>query len=117
MQCGHIYTSSGSFFIEPFETYTLENQNILHKITREKLPIYGINKEDNRNRKTFVDEIWEHDAYDDDNDDGDNDEDEFNQEMEEEVEFIEPNSDETWKNNGTDDIPIVPCTTKDGKSK
>lgn len=38
-QRGHIYTSSGSFFIEPIEPYTPHNQNILHKISREKLPI------------------------------------------------------------------------------
>lgn len=35
-QSGHIYTSSGSFLIEPQEKYAAENQNILHKITREK---------------------------------------------------------------------------------
>lgn len=41
-QRGHIYTSSGSFFIQPVENYTNENPNILHKISREKLPIKRI---------------------------------------------------------------------------
>lgn len=36
-QVGHIYTSSGSFYIQPVENYTNENTNILHKITREKI--------------------------------------------------------------------------------
>lgn len=38
-QFGHIYTSYGSFLIQPQEEYTIDNQNILHKISREKLPI------------------------------------------------------------------------------
>lgn len=39
IQFGHIYTSYGSFLIQPQEEYTIDNQNILHKISREKLPI------------------------------------------------------------------------------
>lgn len=37
MQRGHIYTSFGSFFIQPIEEYTNENPNILHKISRENI--------------------------------------------------------------------------------
>ncbi|KAJ6633267.1 A disintegrin and metalloproteinase with thrombospondin motifs 9 [Pseudolycoriella hygida] len=33
---GHIKTSTESFFIQPVEQYTVENPNILHKITRER---------------------------------------------------------------------------------
>lgn len=43
-QFGHIYTSFGSFFIQPEEEYTVDNQNILHKISREKLPIKYVAK-------------------------------------------------------------------------
>lgn len=35
-QRGHIKTSTESFFIQPVEQYTVENPNILHKITRER---------------------------------------------------------------------------------
>lgn len=44
LQFGHIYTSFGSFFIQPEEEYSVDNQNILHKITREKLPIKYVAK-------------------------------------------------------------------------
>lgn len=43
-QLGHIYTSFGSFLIQPEEEYTVGNQNILHKISREKLPIKYVAK-------------------------------------------------------------------------
>lgn len=62
-QFGHIYTSSGSFFIQPEEQYTVDNQNILHKITREKIPI--IRNHSNRNQNgnivdgIFIDDIEE----------------------------------------------------------
>ena len=36
IQRGHIKTSTESFFIQPVEQYTVENPNILHKITRER---------------------------------------------------------------------------------
>lgn len=35
-QRGHIKTSTESFFIQPVEQYSVENPNILHKITRER---------------------------------------------------------------------------------
>lgn len=35
-QRGHIKTSTESFFIQPVEQYTVDNPNILHKITRER---------------------------------------------------------------------------------
>lgn len=44
LQFGHIYTSFGSFFIQPEEEYTVDNQNILHKISREQLPIKYVAK-------------------------------------------------------------------------
>lgn len=34
LQRGHIYTSFGSFFIEPVEPYTANNPSVLHRITR-----------------------------------------------------------------------------------
>lgn len=54
-QRGHIYTSSGSFFIQPIENYTNENPNILHKISREKLPIKRIDLKntDSDNKSSF----------------------------------------------------------------
>lgn len=112
LQRGHIYTSTGSFFIEPVEKYTLDNQNILHKITREKLPIDQMDFDKYRNGKMLVDEMGLHededgkivDAITDDRD------------IEE---VIDENSmDETIINNGTEVVaPIIPCITEDGKSK
>lgn len=112
MQRGHIYTSTGSFFIEPVEKYTLDNQNILHKITREKLPIDQMDFDKYRNGKMLVDEMGLHededgkivDAITDDRD------------IEE---VIDENSmDETIINNGTEVVaPIIPCITEDGQSK
>lgn len=37
IQSGHIYTSTGSYFIAPIESYTAENQNVLHKISHEDM--------------------------------------------------------------------------------
>lgn len=33
-QKGHIYTTYGAFFVQPVESYSDENPNVLHKITR-----------------------------------------------------------------------------------
>ncbi|XP_031637497.1 A disintegrin and metalloproteinase with thrombospondin motifs 9 isoform X2 [Contarinia nasturtii] len=112
---GHIYTSSGSFFIQPIEKYTLDNQNILHKITRETLPIDKISIDKYQNGKVFVDEIGLHE--DDDVSDAGKIEDEFNQEFEEEPESIDGIIvDERPFSNGNNDEPIVTCITDDGKN-
>lgn len=34
LQKGNIYTSYGAFIIEPVEAYSVENPNVLHKITQ-----------------------------------------------------------------------------------
>ncbi|XP_055309435.1 A disintegrin and metalloproteinase with thrombospondin motifs 9-like isoform X3 [Sitodiplosis mosellana] len=111
---GHIYTSSGSFFIQPVEKYTLDNQNILHKITREKLPIDQVSIDTYRNGKVLVDEIGLHE----DDDEKIDEDDELNQEIEDELDSNESILSETTTNNGTDnlDAPIVTCTSEDGKN-
>lgn len=111
MQRGHIYTSSGSFFIEPVEEYTLDNQNILHKISREKLPIEKVNIDKYRNGKVLLDEMGLHE--DDDGKIDDSIADDLTQEIEEEIESNESGFDEESISNGT----IVPCTTENRKSK
>ena len=115
LQRGHIYTSSGSFFIQPVEKYTLDNQNILHKITREKLPIDQVSIDTYRNGKVLVDEIGLHE----DDDEKIDEDDELNQEIEDELDSNESILDETTTNNATDnlDAPIVTCTSEDGKSE
>lgn len=60
-QRGHIYTSSGSFFIEPIEEYTIDNQNILHKISREKLLDEKLHSDKIQNGKVLIDDISSHD--------------------------------------------------------
>lgn len=114
LQRGHIYTSTGSFFIEPIEKYTLDNQNILHKITREKLPIDQMSIDKYRNGKVFVDEIGLHEDEDEDEKTEDDDE-----EMEDELDSNESILDETTTNNGSVnvDAPIVTCISGDSKSK
>lgn len=104
-QRGHIYTSSGSFFIEPIEEYTTDNQNILHKISRESLPLEKVNLQQHRNGKVLVDEMGIHEDETGKIDDSIADED------------LEDES--FYNNNSTDDAdaPVVACTTKDGKSK
>lgn len=111
LQRGHIYTSSGSFFIEPIEKYTLDNQNILHKITREKLPIDQMSIDKYRNGKVFVDEIGLHE----DEDEKIENDDELNREIEGELDSIETILDET----ATDsiDASIGNCTSEDPTSK
>lgn len=111
LQRGHIYTSSGSFFIEPVEEYTLDNQNILHKISREKLPIEHVNIDKYRNGKVLLDEMGVHE--DDDGKIVDAIDDDLTQGIDEEIESNESNLDDEIINNGT----IVPCTTENGKSK
>lgn len=114
LQRGHIYTSSGSFFIEPVEKYTLDNQNILHKISREKLPIDKMDFDKYRNGKMFVDEMGVHE--DEDGKIIDSIVDDLNQDIEEVID--ENNMDDEIINNGTDiAAPIIPCSTEDGKSK
>lgn len=101
LQRGHIYTSSGSFFIEPVEEYTLNNPNILHKISREKLPLNKRNFAIQPDGKSFVDEAEDEivkNQYSNEND------------LTDEVEEIE--STETINNNST-----APCTTSNGGSK
>lgn len=55
-QRGHIYTSYGSFFIKPVENYTPSNQNILHKISRDKLPLDKVQFDEHLNGKLLFDE-------------------------------------------------------------
>lgn len=113
LQRGHIYTSSGSFFIEPIEEYTLDNQNILHKISREKLPMDKMSFDKFRNGKLLVDEMGLHedDAEKvDESSTGD-----LNPEFEEEFESNESNLDGlTADNNGTYGVD---CRAENGKSK
>lgn len=112
LQRGHIYTSSGSFFIEPVEEYTLDNQNILHKISREKLPIENVNIDKYRNGKVLLDEMGLHD--DDDGKIDDSMADDLTQEeIDQEIESNESGFDEEFFNNGT----IMPCTTENGQSE
>lgn len=103
-QRGHIYTSSGSFFIEPVEEYTIDNQNILHKISRESAPLNKVNLVQHRNGKVLVDEMGVHEDETDKMDDSMANED---------------IDDETFYNNSTEDAdaPTIGCTTTDGKSK
>lgn len=103
-QRGHIYTSTGSFFIEPVEEYSTDNQNILHKISRERQPLDKVNLAMHRDGKVLVDEMSIHEDDAEKIDDSIADED---------------IDDESFYNNSTDDsdAPAVVCTTKDGKSK
>lgn len=104
-QRGHIYTSSGSFFIEPVEEYTIDNQNILHKISRESLPLDKVNLQQHRSGKVLVDEMGVH-------------EDETGK-LDDSIADEDIDDDGFYSNNSTDDAdaPVIPCTTKDGKSK
>lgn len=107
MQRGHIYTSSGSFFIEPVEEYTLDNQNILHKISREKLPLEKVNIDKYRNGKVLLDEMGLHE--DDVEKIDDSIADDLTQEIEDGIDSDELNLDDDESiNNGT----VVPCKSK-----
>lgn len=103
-QRGHIYTSAGSFFIEPVEEYTTNNQNILHKISREKLPLDKVSFDKHRNGKVLIDEMSVHEDEAEKIDDSIADD--LNQEIEDEID-----ANETILNSYEN------CTTDDGKSK
>lgn len=109
LQRGHIYTSSGSFFIEPVEEYTTNNQNILHKISRENLPLDRVNFEQHRSGKVLVDEMGAHDDEVEKIDESIVDE-EIDDEIDDANEMM-------FNNTESVDLPIVSCTTEDGNSK
>lgn len=112
-QRGHIYTSFGSFFIEPIEDYTIDNQNILHKISREKLPLEKVQFDKYRNGKILIDETA---LYDDENErvHESNDEDDENDQNAEEIDINNSEMDETQFNfNSSEENAIIQCDTTD----
>lgn len=106
-QRGHIYTSSGSFFIEPVEKYTIDNQNILHKISRESLPLDKVNLAKHRSNKVLVDEM------------SGIHEDEEVKRIDDSIADEDIDDENFFNNNSTEDAdaPPIACTTKDGQSE
>lgn len=120
LQRGHIYTSSGSFFIEPVEVYTVDNQNILHKISREKMPVDKIHFDKELNSgKILIDELHSEDSNTDDLS-----EDEIIAEDDDELELDEENDPSVDSDKHSDDLieniiamNRTKCTQADNKSK
>lgn len=86
--------------------YSSDNQNILHKISREQLPLDKVSFDKHRNGKVLIDEISVHE------DDAEKiDDSMFDQEIEDEID-----ANEMMLNSSRENADL-PCTTADGKSK